>query len=454
MMDLCSKGLAVHHSGILPLLKEGVELLFAKGLIKLLFATETFAMGVNMPARTVLFDNIRKHDGKALRNLKTSEFIQMAGRAGRRGLDEVGTVIILCKQIEIMPIEELSGILLGKASNLESKFRLTYQMLLNQVRSAALQPYDILKRSFLEVEKVKEEPVRLKKLDELEKELKKFTDIPEKLINYGKSLRETEDQISKILLPAYNINLSQLVITKTGHLALVIGILQSGNLDLLFYNRNVTKPWNITSRDKPIHTEPPYQATSESDVPQSIISSVVQGGPSIKGVSIENIRTDIDRRKLPRFRDNAPGQDTAKAMNLLAQIAKSGKLREVQPKKSFENSQQLDKLNDNFVRLLEHDENFGVNEFDIANLETVRKFLDLEKSIAEVKLQLSNESLWLDAEYKARMRVLQRLEYIDSQNTVQLKGRVACNFSACHCEVVLTELLFNNFFDKLFGKVL
>ena len=63
MVELTKRGIAVHHYGILPILKESVELLFAKGLIKLLFATETFAMGVNMPARSVLFDSIRKHDG-------------------------------------------------------------------------------------------------------------------------------------------------------------------------------------------------------------------------------------------------------------------------------------------------------------------------------------------------------------------------------------------------------
>lgn len=64
---------------------------------QVLFATETFAMGVNMPARTVVFDSIRKHDGFEFRDLQPSEFIQMAGRAGRRGLDDTGTVILLCK---------------------------------------------------------------------------------------------------------------------------------------------------------------------------------------------------------------------------------------------------------------------------------------------------------------------------------------------------------------------
>ena len=95
LAELLGRGIGVHHSGILPILKETIELLFARGLVKLLFATETFAMGVNMPARTVVFDSIRKYDEGGMRELRPAEYIQMAGRAGRRGLDATGTVILL-----------------------------------------------------------------------------------------------------------------------------------------------------------------------------------------------------------------------------------------------------------------------------------------------------------------------------------------------------------------------
>ena len=77
-----------------------VELLFSRGLVKVLFATETFAMGVNMPARTVVFGSIRKHDGRQFRDLLAGEYTQMSGRAGRRGLDKTGVVIILCNENE------------------------------------------------------------------------------------------------------------------------------------------------------------------------------------------------------------------------------------------------------------------------------------------------------------------------------------------------------------------
>lgn len=74
-----------------------VEILFARGLVKVLFATETFAMGVNMPARSVVFSSIEKHDGHSFRDLLPGEYTQMSGRAGRRGLDSTGVVIIVCE---------------------------------------------------------------------------------------------------------------------------------------------------------------------------------------------------------------------------------------------------------------------------------------------------------------------------------------------------------------------
>ena len=89
-------GIGIHHGGLLPILKETTEILFGEGLIKALFATETFAMGLNMPARTVVFTSAQKFDGKDMRWVSSGEYIQMSGRAGRRGLDDrgIGKVLV------------------------------------------------------------------------------------------------------------------------------------------------------------------------------------------------------------------------------------------------------------------------------------------------------------------------------------------------------------------------
>jgi len=127
--QLVTKGIAYHHSGLVPILKEVIEILFAKGLIKVLFATETFAVGVNMPTKTVIFPKLMKYSNNSFRYLRTDEYLQMAGRAGRRGLDKFGNVIILPND-ELMESIELKKMMTGKSPCIVSKFKLNYQFLL------------------------------------------------------------------------------------------------------------------------------------------------------------------------------------------------------------------------------------------------------------------------------------------------------------------------------------
>jgi superfamily II RNA helicase len=126
---LVSKGIAVHHSGIIPLLKEVVEVLFSQGLIKILFATETFAIGVNMPTKAVIFTSLEKYDGSNNRYFRTDEYKQMAGRAGRRGKDKHGDVIIL--PLDNLPTEsECKNICIGNLITLSSKFAIDHSLIL------------------------------------------------------------------------------------------------------------------------------------------------------------------------------------------------------------------------------------------------------------------------------------------------------------------------------------
>jgi len=151
LRELLSRGIAVHHGGLLPIVKEVVEILFAKTLVKVLFATETFAMGLNLPTRTVVFSGFRKHDGRAFRDLLPGEYTQMAGRAGRRGIDSVGSVIIVTSNSdEAPPAATLRQMILGDPTKLRSQFRLTYNMILNLLRVEALKIEEMIKKSFSE----------------------------------------------------------------------------------------------------------------------------------------------------------------------------------------------------------------------------------------------------------------------------------------------------------------
>lgn len=159
MLPLLKQGIGVHHSGLLPLLKELVELLFAEGLVRCLFATETFAMGLNMPARTVVFSSLKKFDGTETRYLASGEYTQMSGRAGRRGKDAHGSAIVLMDA----PVEEaqLQVVLRGTPKPLMSSFKLSYYTLLNLLRRAESSGADaeyVISRSFSQYQHDREVP--------------------------------------------------------------------------------------------------------------------------------------------------------------------------------------------------------------------------------------------------------------------------------------------------------
>ncbi len=133
MVALLEKGVAVHHAGIMPVLREMVEILYSKGYIKLLFATETFAVGLNMPTKTTIFTDVFKFDGSTNRQLYSHEYTQMAGRAGRRGIDEVGHVIHLPNLYSSFCIGSLKTMLSKKSQALASKFRISYNLIFNSI---------------------------------------------------------------------------------------------------------------------------------------------------------------------------------------------------------------------------------------------------------------------------------------------------------------------------------
>ena len=131
IMRLLEKGVAIHHSGIMPIFREMIELLFAKGYVKLLFATETFAVGINMPTKTVLFTGFDKFNGSSMRMLYPHEYTQMAGRAGRRGLDTIGHVIHLNNMFKLPYGHEYEQMIHGNPQTLQSKFSISYNLVLN-----------------------------------------------------------------------------------------------------------------------------------------------------------------------------------------------------------------------------------------------------------------------------------------------------------------------------------
>jgi ATP-dependent RNA helicase HelY len=125
-------GLAAHHAGMVPPFKEAVEACFVEGLVKAVFATETLALGVNMPARSVVIERLTKFTGEARAFLTPGEYTQLTGRAGRRGIDDLGYAIVLWSPF--VPFDQVASLASSRTYGLRSAFRPTYNMAANLVR--------------------------------------------------------------------------------------------------------------------------------------------------------------------------------------------------------------------------------------------------------------------------------------------------------------------------------
>ena len=135
LVSLLEKGIGIHHSGMIPVLREIVELMISKRYIKLLFATESFAIGLDCPIKTAVFTSLTKFDGSGPRYLMSHEYTQMAGRAGRRGIDSVGHVIHCNNLFPTPTLNEYKLILCGKPQKLVSKFNISYSTVLNVLKN-------------------------------------------------------------------------------------------------------------------------------------------------------------------------------------------------------------------------------------------------------------------------------------------------------------------------------
>jgi ATP-dependent RNA helicase HelY len=128
-----ARGIAAHHAGMIPPFKEAVEVLFSRGLVKAVFATETLALGINMPARSVVIESLMKFTGEKHEQLTPGQYTQFSGRAGRRGLDELGHCVVLLQRF--IPFEGITRLASTRTYPLVSSFQPSYNMAVNLVRN-------------------------------------------------------------------------------------------------------------------------------------------------------------------------------------------------------------------------------------------------------------------------------------------------------------------------------
>uniref|UniRef100_A0A4W5N1P3 SKI2 subunit of superkiller complex n=1 Tax=Hucho hucho TaxID=62062 RepID=A0A4W5N1P3_9TELE len=476
MRDLLKRGIAVHHSGILPILKEVIEMLFSRGLVKVLFATETFAMGVNMPARTVVFDSIRKHDGTGFRNLLPGEYIQMAGRAGRRGLDATGTVIILCKS-GVHDMGDLHVMMLGKPTVLQSQFRLTYTMILNLLRVEALRVTDMMRRSFSESHR--DTQAHEQQIGQLKQTLSSLPPLDTEgqlsdLLPYYYTvteLRITAEALQCAVLGSVNglkaLSVGRVVVVNNKQHFNALGVLLQVSSDSV--NRTFTalviceKGNEEGGGDSPNASAFPHLYNTALFIPEGPCSHTVQKLKlqDVSAITVKTLKVIPDRiidnynkRQQPRFRLDPPGQAISTATQELLRLAEANPGGVVT----------LDAVNDLQLKSVDVVEGTmrlrllqdSLKDFNCIHSPTfseqvcflrVQERMSVQEELDKLLFLISDQSLSLLPEYHQRIKVLQSLQYVDSSGAVQLKGRVACQISS-H-ELLLTELLFENALSPL-----
>jgi antiviral helicase SKI2 len=202
------KGIGIHHSGLLPILKEIIEILYSNGLIKILFATTSFSIGLNMPTRTVVFTDIYKFNDDKKEILTSSEYLQMCGRAGRRGIDKIGHIYLLLVESKNNESKEIIDMLKGIGTEVESKFRLCYRTIISFYSRNIKGINEFFEESFLESRSAKEFPKIMEEMEILKikaENLKKSIDCKEEkdLLNIEKYF-ELQNQIEDCNLTLFN----------------------------------------------------------------------------------------------------------------------------------------------------------------------------------------------------------------------------------------------------------
>ncbi|KAL6340497.1 hypothetical protein AAG906_006162 [Vitis piasezkii] len=470
MLPLLKRGIGVHHSGLLPILKEVIEILFQEGLIKCLFATETFSIGLNMPAKTVVFTNVRKFDGDKFRWISSGEFIQMSGRAGRRGIDERGICILMVD--EKLEPSTAKMMLKGSADCLNSAFHLSYNMLLNQMRSEDGDPEKLLRNSFYQFQADRAIPDLEKQAKNLEEERDSIIIEEEdslenyyNLIQQYKSLKKDVRDI--VFSPRYCLPFLQpgrlvcIQCTKTEENSPSFCIKDQTTWAVIINFERVKGTEDDASR-KPEDADYTVDVLTRCTVSRDgvlkktikIVSLKEPGEPVVVTVpisqidSLSSVRLIISKDLMPlEARENT----LKKVSEVLSRFAKEG-MPLLDPEEDMKvQSSQYRKA----VRRIEALESL-FDKHEVAKsplIEQKLKVLHMKKELtAKIKsikrTMRSSTALAFKDELKARKRVLRKLGYVTSDNVVELKGKVACEISSAD-ELTLTELMFNGVFKDI-----
>jgi ATP-dependent RNA helicase DOB1 len=477
ILPLLERGIGVHHSGLLPILKETIEILFQESLIKVLVATETFSIGLNMPAKTVVFTKVEKWDGVKNRPLTPSEYIQMAGRAGRRGLDTRGIVIMMID--DKMEPDTARSIVVGQQDKLNSAFYLGYNMVLNLLRIEAISPEFMLDRCFHQFQNSASVPSLERDLMDMQQQRDNLIITDESTVKDYYNIRKQLEEYSRDMRAVMQ------------HPNYCLDFMQPGRL-VRIYNPKAEDDsfegadfgWGVVvdflKRQAPKRGEPDYPPQESH-----IIDVLLPVSDESEPIALNKyLTTDMQKNVFPANNSEYSRFEIVPCM--LSCIKNIGQIRVFFPKDIKSEGAQdqvrraLLEVKRRFpdgVPVLDPIENMSITDDSFKKLlrrmevlesrllsnplhgspllpdlyMQYRQKMKLGDEIKEKKKEIARaHSVTQMDELKARKRVLRRLGFLNDGEVLQLKARVACELSSTEGhELILAELMFDRFFNEM-----
>ncbi len=459
ILPLLKRGIGVHHSGLLPILKEVIEILFQEGLIKVLFATETFSIGLNMPARTVVFTSVRKFDGKDYRWISGGEYIQMSGRAGRRGLDARGIVILMLDE-KMEPLAA-KNMLKGNSDPLNSAFHLSYNMILNLMRVEGVSPEFMLERSFFQFQNADSIPGLETQLVKLEEEYEAFVVEDEECISQYYQLRNQLELLREDFRKVVHHQAYALPFMQPGRLVRV----RDGATDF---------GWCVVVNLQKKGSKPPGKDASVKAAPYYVLDVLALCKKPENGIHVGPPQPCPEKGKgemivIPISLNILDGISSVR-IHLPSDLKPADHRHTV-----FKTVVEVEKRFPDGLPLLDPFEDMGIKDpafrtlvDKIDNLEVAmrahalhkdahlpalyRQYQDkmaLQSRIEAFRRHIKDANSILQMEeLKSRKRVLRRLGFSNDHDIIEMKGRVACEISTGD-ELLLTELMFAGVFNNL-----
>jgi ATP-dependent RNA helicase DOB1 len=453
MLPMLKRGIGVHHSGLLPILKEIVELLFQENLVKCLFSTETFAMGLNMPAKTVVFTSLTKWDGQMTRPLSSGEYIQMSGRAGRRGKDTRGFAMLMVDQK--LTKTDCREMLKGEASRLNSSFKLSYYTLLNLIRSRSAGIRDnmeyVISKSFQQFQHEQMVPQIEKDVAIMRQEAEILSISKEDIQKYSEDQKVAaelrKEKMEMLIQPTACTHLlrpGRIVKVYAGGKDWGYGVLvclrklqngkdsdpQSYQADVMLccsVKGKTTSPCSLDQRESSMLVIPVSLAClSEISTLRIQIPSNLKDSKSQKSIknTLKSLLSKYPSQRMPELDPLADFNLEREDLDRLTSIIDREKaLQETLEKLEGKYG---DDVSDRLVKA--------------AEIQVLARKKEIEASRSPLKK--------FEEEFKQRKDVLRKLGHIDENDAVTLKGRAASQIDTGE-ELLVTELMFDGTFGAL-----